>query len=514
MFSTRERLMNIAINLESSARFFPNKPAVRSDGVELTYSQLNDQVNRVATGLIRSGVEPGELIGLCAPNSTEWIIFYFGVIKAGATAVTYPNALTSGELTILLKHSKPRFILTTPNRLSDLKCLKDSGMIKGFVCVGDNDLTVESLMNNGTGSFRAVNRERDDIAAILYTGGTTGQPKGVMLTHEGINFSSNAVAHYERSSTDDHALCFQPLNHVFGQVHIMNSTILSAGCLELLPGADLEKILDLTEKGKVTKFFSVPTMFVRLLGIPDLRKKLGRIKYCFSAAASMAKEIVERWKETTGITITESYGMTEFMPISFNHFYPEHHIIGSVGQAICGVEVQIRDMSGNILDRTSEGEICVRGRSAMKGYLYNQEATGDAFWERGWLRTGDIGILEDNDFLYIVDRLKDLIITGGENVYPNEVEKAIIANPDVLECAVIGVPDREWGECVTAFIKLRQGKTLVADQLKSYLKTKLAPFKVPKEYVAVDELPKSPAGKVLKRELKRAYIEKDREGQC
>ena len=503
--------MNISNNLESSARFFPGRPAVRSDDVELTYSQLNEQVNRVATGLLSSGIKPGDLIGLCAPNSIEWLIFYFGVIRAGATAVTYPNAFTSSELTPLLEHSRPRLLFTTPDRLSALKHMKESGAIEGFICIKDNDLTIESIMQNGVGSFRAVDRERDDTAAILYTGGTTGRPKGVMLTHEHIIFSSNAIAVYEHSLPDDHALCFQPFNHVFGQLHIMNSTILSAGCLELLPGADFEKILDLTEKGLVTKFFSVPTVYIRLLEIPDLRKRLGRVKYCFSAAASMARETVEQWKEATGITIAESYGMTEFMPITFNHFYPERHVVGSVGQPVCGVEVQVRDMSGNILDRDSEGEICVRGRTVMKGYLHNREATDETFWERGWLRTGDIGRLDNDNFIYIVDRLKDLIITGGENVYPNEVEKALIANPDVLECAVIGVPDREWGERVTAFIKPRQGRTLASDQLKSYLKAKLAPFKVPKEYVAVDELPKSPVGKILKRQLKQYYLEHNRE---
>jgi long-chain acyl-CoA synthetase len=456
------------------------------------------------------GIKPGDLIGLCFPNSPEWLIIYFGVIKAGATVVTYPNAFTSLELTPLLEHSKPRFLFTTPNRLSDLKNLNSSGAIEKIICQAECDLTLGSLIENGNGSFRAIDRERDDTAAILYTGGTTGQPKGVMLTHEGINFSSNVVAHYERSSPEDYALCFQPFNHVFGQVHVMNATILSAGCLELLPGADLEKILHLAEKGQATKFFAVPTIYVRLLEIRDLGKRLGRIKYCFSAAASMAKEIVERWKDTTGITISESYGMTEFMPISFNHHYPERHVIGSVGQQVCGVEVQIRDMSGNIVDRGSEGEICVRGRSVMKGYLHNPEATSATYWEKGWLRTGDVGLFDDNDFLYIVDRLKDLIITGGENVYPNEVEKALIGNPDVLECSVIGIPDREWGERVTAFIKLRQGRRFAADQIKAYLKAKLAPFKVPKEYVSVDELPRSPVGKILKRELKRIYGERQK----
>jgi len=502
--------MNLAVNLESSARFFPDKPAVRSENFELTYSQLNKQVNRLATGLIKSGVKPGDLIGLCAPNSPEWLIFYFGVIKAGAVAVTYPNAFTSPELTPLLEHSRPRYLFTTPNRLCDLQALKDSRIIERIICVSENDLTIESIMSKGTGSFRAVDRERDDTAAILYTGGTTGRPKGVMLTHEHIILSGNAIVSYEHSSPRDHALCFQPFNHVFGQLHIMNSTILSAGCLELLPGADLDKILDLTGKGLVTKFFSVPTVYIRLLEIPNLRKRLGNVKYCFSAAASMARETVEHWKDATGITIAESYGMTEFMPITFNHYYPEQHVVASVGQPVCGVEVQVRDSSGNILDCGSEGEICVRGRTVMKGYLHNPEATEEAFWERGWLRTGDIGRLDNDDFLYLVDRLKDLIITGGENVYPNEVEKALIANPDVLECAVIGVPDREWGERVTAFIKPRQGRTIAADRLKAYLKARLAPFKVPKEYVAVDELPKSPVGKILKRELKRIYGERQK----
>jgi long-chain acyl-CoA synthetase len=498
--------MNIAHNLEYSARFFPNRPAVCSGDVQITYSRFNEQVNRAATGLLNLGIRPGDLIGLCAPNSVEWLVFYFGALKAGATAVTYPNALTSVELIPLLEHSRPRLLFTTPDKLPVLKQLRDSSLIEQIICTGDGDLTIETITAKGTGSFKALERERDDTAAILYTGGTTGVPKGVMLTHEGIQFSSNAIAYYEHSTPFDHALCFQPFNHVFGQVHIMNSTILSAGCLELLPGADLDKILYVTKKGLVTKFFSVPTVYVRLLEVPDLRKRLGAIKYCFSAAASMSKEIVELWKERTGITISESYGMTEFMPITFNHFYPERHLTGSVGQPVCGVEVQIRDLSGNVLDTGTEGEICVRGRSVMKGYLDNREATVEAFWGKNWLRTGDIGILDDNDFICIVDRLKDLIITGGENVYPNEVEKTLITVPDILECAVIGVPDKEWGERVVAFIKPREGRTIVTSEVNSYLKMKLSRFKVPKEYVVVDELPKSPLGKILRRELKRNYI--------
>lgn len=501
--------MNLAANLENSARLFPRKHAVREGSIGLTYKEFNDQVNRVATGLMKLGAKPRDLIGLCAPNSLNWLVFYFGVLKTGATAVTYPHALTSTDLDTVLRHSKPRIIFTTPDRVPQLERMKDLEMAETIIGAKDCPLSLHDLAETGSRSFAAVQMERDDIAALLYTGGTTGIPKGVMLTHEGMNFSSHAVAYCEHSSPDDFALCFQPFNHVFGQVHIVNSTIYSGGCLELLPDADLDRVLALTESGRVTKFFSVPTVYVRLLGIPGLRKKLGRVKYCFSAAASMPREVVNQWKECTGINIAESLGMTEAMPISFNHYHPGQHVAGSVGQPVSGVEVQIRHVSGSILAWGEEGEICVRGRNVMKGYLDNPAATRDAFWQGGWLRTGDIGRLDENGFLYIVDRLKDLIITGGENVYPREVEEAIYSIPQVEECAVVGMPDKEWGERVVTFVKLRSGKEITPEQMKAILKKRLAPFKVPKEYIVIDRLPKSPAGKLLKRELKKHYAENE-----
>ncbi|HUJ90848.1 MAG TPA: AMP-binding protein, partial [Syntrophorhabdales bacterium] len=234
----------------------------------------------------------------------------------------------------------------------------------------------------------------------------------------------------------------------------------------------------------------------------DLEKKLGKLRYCFSAAASMAMETVRQWKERTGITIAESFGQTECMPITFNHYYPERHVVGSVGHPVHGVEVQIRDMSGNVVKQGQEGEICMRGRNVMKAYLNNPEGTRDAFWGENWLRSGDIGVFDRDGYVYIVDRLKDLIITGGENVYPREVEEQLYTSPDVEECAVIGLPDKEWGERVAAFIVPKAGRTLVPETVKSFLKGKLSPFKVPKEYVVVRELPKSPQGKILKRELR------------
>ncbi|MCX5832496.1 MAG: class I adenylate-forming enzyme family protein, partial [Deltaproteobacteria bacterium] len=219
--------MNLACNLETSASFFPDRPAIREGGVVMTYGKLNDQGNRIATGLIKMGIKPGQHVGLCAPNSAEWVAFYFGVLKAGAVAVTLSSVLSREELALFIEHAKPRLLYITAARRHDLKPLQDSGFLGQTICPG-GDLDLPQLVGMGSGIFKAIDRRRKNTAAILYTGGTTGTPKGVMLTHEGISFSSCMIAYFERSVETDVALCFMPFNHVFGQIHIMNSTIFSA----------------------------------------------------------------------------------------------------------------------------------------------------------------------------------------------------------------------------------------------------------------------------------------------
>jgi len=495
--------MNVATNLEASAFYFPDHPAISENGVETTYAQLNDKAGQVATGLIALGIKPGDFVGLCAPNSGDWLTFYFGVLKAGAVAVTLSALLKRDELELLINHAKPRFLLTSPERLPDLAGLRGTQGLEKVICAG-GDLDLAQLMSRGTGSFKALDRDRTDTAAILYTGGTTGVPKGVMLTHENINVSAHNVAYSERSNENDRALCFLPFNHVFGQMHITNATILSGGCLEVLPGFDLDRVLELLKAGRVTKLFCVPTVYARLLSLDNLKEKMGRVRYCFSAAASMAEEIVRQWKERTGLTIAEGYGLTESASaVTYNHYY--RHVVGSIGTVVSGVEVQIRDLEGKRLGPNQEGEICIRGHNIMKGYLNNPEATREAFWGEHWFRSGDIGLINDDGYVYIVDRLKDMIITGGENVYPREVEEVIYKVPEVEECAVIGVPDKEWGERVTAFIVPRPGQSVSAAELKAFLKARLSPYKVPKEFVIESDLPKSAAGKILKRELRKRY---------
>ena len=282
------------------------------------------------------------------------------------------------------------------------------------------------MVEGAPGKLRAVDRLRTDVAAVLYTGGTTGIPKGVMLTHENINLSAHNVAFSERSTTADRALCFLPLNHVFGQMHITNATILSAGCPGDPPSFNLDQILEILARNEVTKLFSVPTVYTRLLCSARSAEKLGKVRYCFSAAASLPVEIVRQWRDVTGFTIAEGYGMTESASaVTYNHYY--RHVVGSVGETVPGVEVEIRDLEGSRLPHGEEGEICVKGHNIMKGYLNNPTDTEAAFWKDGWFRSGDIGVLDEKGYLFIVDRLKDMIITGGENVYPREVEEVLYA---------------------------------------------------------------------------------------
>jgi len=495
--------MNVATNLEKSAFFFPDRPAVSENGIPLSYAELNEKAGRVAAKLVEMGLKPGEHVGLCAPNSGDWLIFYFGVLKAGAVAVTLSSLLTADEFRLLVGHARLKFLYTIESRLGELGNLKGGEGPEKTICTG-GDITFKEVLDTAPGTLRAVDRGRTDTAAILYTGGTTGMPKGVMLTHENINVSAHNVAFSERSTEKDRALCFLPFNHVFGQMHIMNATIMSAGCLELLPTFDMDKVISLIEGGSITKLFSVPTVYTRFLGLEKLETMMRNVRYCFSAAASLPTEIVRQWKERTGLNICEGYGLTESASaVTYNHYY--RHVVGSIGGTVPGVEVQIRDISGNLLEQGQQGEICILGHNIMKGYLDNPEATAEAFWKDGWFRSGDIGYFDDEGYLYIVDRLKDLIITGGENVYPREVEEALYTKPEVEECAVIGLPDREWGERVAAFIKLKKGNKVSDDELKQHLKALLSPFKVPKKYVFVDEMPKSPAGKILKRELKKEF---------
>ncbi len=495
--------MNIATNLERTANCFPESTAVIEDDRQITYDAFNRDANRVAGALGQLGLSPGDTVALMAPNSYEWLVFYFGALKMGVRAATLSSALTPDEARATLMDCRPKVLFTTDDHLSQIETFKEEMGLKYLVASGA-ETGMARLLEMGSPDFSAVYRDRHAPAAILYTGGTTGVSKGVLLSHENLQTSYQNVSFSERSTQKDRCLCFLPLNHVFAQVHIMGATVFSGGSIVLQPGFDMDRALAAILKHHVTKFYSVPTVYIRMLAIDHLKERMKSVRYCFSAAASMAAELVREWKTRMGLDIHEAYGMTESASmVTFNHYY--QHVVGAVGTPANLVEVQIRGLDGNILGPEEEGEICIRGPNIMKAYLNRPEETAASFWD-DWFRSGDIGVLDKKGYLYIVDRLKDLVITGGENVYPREVEELLYTRPEVQECAVLGLPDAEYGERVVAVIVPKPGQVIDAVQFKAFLKEHLSAFKVPKAYMIVDEMPKSHAGKVLKRDIKKELL--------
>lgn len=492
--------MNVAVNLEKAAFHFSNHTAIYEDDKQVTYKQFNQEANRFASALTRSGVRPGDLVAICMPNSFTWLAIYYGILKTGAVAVTLPTVLFEHELMKLMADCQPKILFIDSTKQGYFDRFKQETGLGMIVSDAGGDITIESFLAKGSTVFKTIDRDPDDTCAILYTGGTTGLPKGAMLSHLNIATSLYNVAHNERSEPSDIALCFLPLNHVFAQIHIVQSTVFSCGGLVILPCFDMERIFDVIKRYSITKFYAVPTIYIRCLRHSNLREKLGSVRYCFSAATSMATEIIHEWKTRTGLNIYEAYGMTESASmVSYNHYY--RHVIGSVGTPVHLVEIKIMDDAGNAVEQGNTGEICIRGPNMSRGYLGNGEENRKAFWEGGWFRSGDVGRFDEDGYLYIVDRLKDMIITGGENVYPREIEELLYACEEVLECAVVGFPDKEYGERVTAVVVTKDNMHLDKGALKMFLKSRLAGYKVPKEFLVVDELPKSSTGKILKRDI-------------
>ena len=414
--------MNLAGIIDRAALNFPDKTALVFDRSRFSYERLKSASERVALYLRELGIRQGDRIAIFMPNRPEWVIAYYGIIRLGGVAVCASSAYKQMELAHLLNDSGAALLITCEELLSQVPEQESVPCVKDVVVWENNSVLASALKKrpSGHGLFRPVDCNFNDACAILFTGGTTGSPKGAMLTHGNILYSAQNVCYHERAVPDDVALCFLPLNHVFGGVHIMNSVFYGACTLVLHKNFDMDKVIASVQSEKITRFYSVPTVFIRLLNTTGSGKFLTSVNYCFSAATSMASEIVRRWWETFNMTIHEAYGMTETSSlVTFNHMY--HHKIGSVGTPAGIVEVKIVDENINELPAGESGEIVIRGPNVMKGYFNREEETTGVL-HNGWMRSGDIGRFDEDGYLYIVDRIKDLIISGGLNVYPREVE--------------------------------------------------------------------------------------------
>jgi long-chain acyl-CoA synthetase len=494
--------MNVADEFVYAALYCPDKRALIFRSKSYTYAEMNGIISRVAGYLLQLGVSKGDRIALYMANRPEWIIFYYGIAKIGAISVCVPGAYKRDEVRGVVADSQSCMIVTSDELRPQLPSATSVPLVRKTIIIEQDEEFQSILRGEDKYPIREeINTTGDDAAAILYTGGTTGIPKGAMLTHRNLLYSAQNVAYHERMAPEDLGVCFLPLNHVFAQCHIMHTYFSGCATLVLFPGFDMDSIVAAVIKHQVNRFYAVPTIFIRFLNNPESRKLLKSLSYVFSGGTSMPAEIVRQWVDAFGIPIHEAYGMTEAASIvTFNHLF--RHKIGSIGMPAGIIELKVVDANDREVRQGEQGEIILRGPNIMKGYFGQPEETAIAL-RNGWLHSGDVGVFDTEGYLYIVDRIKDIVITGGENVFPKEVEDMLHQHKAVNECGVVGLPHKEYGEAVTAFVTLKPGMTVDERTLISFCKERMANYKVPKAIRFVADLPKTPQGKILRRELRK-----------
>jgi long-chain acyl-CoA synthetase len=496
--------MNVAQHVDRAARHFPDKPALLFDDRALTYAELRRQVDRAAHGLVRLGLRPGERVSLFLPNIPAFAVAYLAAQKVGAVAVSANAMLTTEELRYVLEDSGAGVLFTVAALGQAWRPLVAAALPPERVVVCDGEEaglpTLAQLGEGANGPFRAREMQQDDPAAILYTSGTTGKQKGATLSHGNVVSNGFAAVHAQGIAPADRLLLFLPLFHVFGQNAIMNSAFTGAATVVLQRRYDPVETLEVIERDQVTMFFAVPTIYIGLLNAGVGPERLRSVRYYFSAAATMPVDIAERWKATYGRPIVEGYGLTETSPFaSYNHIW--QHRPGSVGTPIENVEIAILDPDDQELPSGAWGEICIKGPNVMLGYWNRPEETAQAT-RNGWFHSGDIGYMDEDGYIFIVDRVKDMINAAGFKIWPREVEEVLFQHPAIKECAVVGLPDPEKGEMPAAYVVVRDGASLTADEFEGYCRQHLAAYKVPRRVELVAALPKSATGKILKRVLR------------
>ena len=491
-------MTNLSSLLEDAAADHPDHPALRMDDFVLTYAQLREAAGRMSTLLASLGLEPGDRVGLMLPNIPAFPIAFYGALAAGAVVVPMNPLLKEREVAYYLGDSGARALVTWDMFAGEAaKGAADVGAEMISSPMVDLADTYGGLAPASTSS----GRHDDDDAVILYTSGTTGRPKGAELTHAGLVANAEVSAQLFGVGPDDVIMGCLPLFHVFGLTCGLNVSVVSAATLTLLPRFDPAKALDIMQRDHVTLFEGVPTMYAAMLHLPDADPaKTATLRLCASGGAAMPVEILRGFEEKFGCIILEGYGLSETSPVaSFNHPDAERKP-GSIGTPIEGVEMRLIDDNFQTVPDGEIGEIAIRGHNVMKGYWNKPEATAEAIRD-GWFRTGDMARVDSDGYYYIVDRKKDLIIRGGYNVYPREIEEVLHEHPAVAEVAVIGIPHPELGEEVGAAVALKPGASATPEELRAFAKDRVAAYKYPRHVWLVDALPKGPTGKILRREV-------------
>ncbi|MGY1638478.1 long-chain fatty acid--CoA ligase [Geodermatophilus sp. SYSU D00742] len=489
-------MTNLAQHLLDTASAHGDRPALRMDDAVLTYGQFRADAAAVATGLRARGVAPGDRVGMVLPNVLSFPVVFYGALMAGAAVVPMNPLLKAREVEYYLRDSGARLVVALD---SVADAAAEAAGVVGIeaVTVGPTDAG-EAL--RGTADGDLVARDDGDAAVILYTSGTTGPPKGAELTHA--NLRGNARTTQEtllEATPDDVVMGCLPLFHVFGLTCALNAGVLAGSCLTLLPRFDGAKALQVIERDRVTVFEGVPTMFAAMLHSPDRdRVDVSSLRLCISGGSAMPVEVMRSFEETFGCIVLEGYGLSETSPVaSFNHPHAERRP-GTIGTPIRGVEMRLVDDEGRDVREGDVGEIAIRGENVMKGYWNRPEETAKAIPD-GWFRTGDLARRDADGYYAIVDRKKEMIIRGGYNVYPREIEEALYEHPSVAEAACVGVPHPELGEEVAAAVALKPGAQADPAELQAWVKERVAAYKYPRLLWLVDALPKGPTGKILRR---------------
>jgi long-chain acyl-CoA synthetase len=491
--------MNLASIVTESAAKVPESSAVRLGEHQLTYAELDDRSARLATLLGEQGLEPGDRVGVMLPNVLDFPVVYYGVLRAGGVVVPMNVLLKRREIAFYLEDSGAKLLLYWHGFGEDAR--------EGAADAGVEAIEVESA------AFAATLAEReptpslaetgdDDTAVILYTSGTTGKPKGAELTHQ--NLIRNADVCSRRTcqiAAGDIVFGGLPLFHSFGQTVSMNASLKVGACLTLVPKFDPGEALATIDRDDVTHFYGVPTMFGALLHHPGREEyDTSSLRTCITGGASMPVEVLRGFEDAFGAIVLEGYGLSETSPVASSNQPEMERKPGSIGTPIEGVEMKVVDEDDNEVAQGEVGEIVIRGHNIMKGYWERPEATEEAM-RGGWFHSGDMARVDEEGYFFIVDRKKDMIIRGGYNVYPREVEEVLYEHPKVREAAVLGVPHDQWGEEIGAAIVLHEGEELDPEEASAYVKERIAAYKYPRVVWFLDDLPKGPTGKILKREI-------------
>jgi long-chain acyl-CoA synthetase len=489
-------MTNLATNLTAASELYPDSPAVRLDELVLSYRDLDDRSAGIAGWLRERGMQPGDRVGIMLPNVPAFPVLYYGVLRAGGTVVPMNPLLKSREVKHYLADSGARIVFAWHSVVSEADIGAEAA---GAECITVTEDTVSEAASLPSAP-EVVARADDDTAVILYTSGTTGTPKGAQLTHANLrNNAAVAASNLFSLSHDDVVVGCLPLFHAFGQTCALNAAVAAGAAISLVARFEPALVLKVIERDRATVFAGVPTMFVAMLDAGSTVADTSTLRLCISGGAALPVEILKGFSEVFGVPILEGYGLSETSPIaSFNHYGRTR--AGSIGHPIEGVQMKIVDLDGAEVPAGEIGEIAIYGHNVMLGYWNRPEATAEAIRD-GWFHSGDMGRVDEDGFFYIVDRKKELIIRGGFNVYPREIEEVLYEHPAVLEAAVIGLPHPTHGEEVAAAVALKPGTAATPEQIRDYVKERVAAYKYPRLVWLVDALPKGPTGKILKREI-------------